>query len=194
MTTRSDQKEIRRKQILTAALDLLIQKGFAGTKISDIANAVGMSVGLLFHYFDSKERIYEELVQMGFAKSQSMMTANRAEPLAFFENMAELILDQAGNDPFSAKMFVLMSQAAANDFLPEEIRNHLKGDVIRKSAKIIRAGQSDGTIRKGDPLALSVAFWAAIQGICQVIALDADLPCPDSSWVVDILRNKKTGG
>jgi|SRR5680860_504584 len=190
MTTRSEQKEIRRKQIFTVALDLFIQKGFAATKISDIANAVGMSVGLLFHYFDSKERLYEELVQRGGAKSQSIMNANNSEPLAFFENITELILGRAKNDPFAAKMFVLMSQASNNDFLPEEIRIHLKQDSFHKSAKIIRAGQLDGTIREGDPLALSVAFWAAIQGVCQVVALDVDLPFPESDWIVDIIRKK----
>ena len=190
MTARSDQKEIRRKQILSAALDLLIQKGFAGTKITDIADAVGMSVGLLFHYFDSKERIYEELVQTGFARSQSIMSAKRGEPLAFFESTAELILDRAASDPFTAKMFVLMSQAAGNDFLPQEIRDHLKRDVIQKSAKIIRAGQSAGTIRKGDPLALSLAFWGTIQGVCQIVAVNPDFPCPEANWVVDMLRNK----
>jgi AcrR family transcriptional regulator len=193
MATRSEQKEMRRKQILTAALDLFIQKGFAATKIADIANAVGMSVGLLFHYYDSKERLYEELVQRGIAKSQSIMNDNHCEPIAFFKSIAEFILGRAKSDPFSAKMFVLMSQATSNDFLPEEIRNHLKQDSFHKSAKIIQAGQLDGTIREGDPLALSVAFWAAIQGICQAMALDADLPFPESDWIVDIIRKKQVG-
>jgi len=190
MTKRSEQKEIRRKQILAAALDLFIQKGFAATKITDIADFVGMSVGLLFHYFPSKEGIYEELVQMGLSKSQTTMADSTSTPLVFFESTARLILDQVKGDPFSAKMFVLMSQAANNDFLPEEIRNQLKRDNFHRSAEIVRAGQLDGTIREGDPVALSIAFWAAIQGTCQAVALDPDLPCPDSDWVVDILRKK----
>jgi AcrR family transcriptional regulator len=190
MTKRSEQKEIRHKQLLTVALDLFTQKGFAATKISDIADAMGISVGLLFHYFDSKEQLYEELVQKGIANSQSIMTANYANPLDFFEGIAELILDRVKSDSFPAKMFVLMSQAVNNDFLSEEIRNHIKRDNFQKSAEIIRAGQLDGTIREGDPVALAVAFWAAIQGICQVVAQSSDLPVPDSRWIIDILRNK----
>jgi AcrR family transcriptional regulator len=190
MTTRSEQKKVRRKQILTAALDLFIQKGFAATKITDIADSVGMSVGLLFHYFPSKEGIYEELVQTGLAKSQMSMAESTSPPLVFFENIAETILNQAKDDPFAAKMFVLMSQATSNDFLPEEIRNQLKRDNFHRSAEIIRAGQLDGTIRQGNPVALSIAFWAALQGICQAVALDPSLPYPDSDWVVDILRKK----
>ena len=190
MTTRSEQKEIRRKQILTTALNLFIQKGFAATKISDIANATGISVGLLFHYFDSKEQLYKELIQMGSASSQSNMATDHNEPLVFFESIAEIILGGIKSDPYAAKMFVLMSQAINNDVLSEELREHIKQDNFRKSAEIIRVGQSDGTIREGDPVALSVAFWAAIQGICQVVTWESDLPIPDSDWVVDILRNK----
>lgn len=55
MSTRDEQKEKRRKEILTAGLDLFIRKGYSATKIKDIAEHVGMSVGLLFHYFESKE-------------------------------------------------------------------------------------------------------------------------------------------
>lgn len=190
MTKRSEQKEIRHKQIMSAALDLFVQKGFAETKISDIATALGMSVGLLFHYFDSKEQLYEELVKRGIENSQSSLNVKNSEPLAFFENIAKLILDEAKSDPFPAKMFVLMMQAANNEFLPEEIRNQIKRDNFHQSAKIIRAGQLAGTIREGDPVALSVAFWSAIQGICQVIAWESNLPIPNSNWVVDILRNK----
>lgn len=191
MTKRSEQKEIRHKQILTVALDLFTKKGFAATKISDIADAMGISVGLLFHYFDSKEQLYEELVQRGIANSQStIMTANHDKPLAFFEGIAELILDQVKSDPFASRMFVLMSQAANNDFLSEEIRDHIKRDNFHTSVEIIRAGQLEGSIREGDPIALSVAFWAAIQGTCQVLVWNSDLPCPDSHWIIDILRNK----
>ena len=190
MTTRNEQKEIRRNKILMTALDLFIRKGFAATKITDIARASDMSMGLMFHYFESKEHLYEVLVQRGLSKPQSVMSVNQDDPLAFFEGAAEHILDQAKRNPFVAKMFVLMSQAANNDFLSEETRNHLKRYNIHQSAEIIRVGQRDGTIREGDPVALSVAFWAAIQGICQAVVMDSGLPFPDSSWVVDILRKK----
>ncbi|MEN6339070.1 MAG: helix-turn-helix domain-containing protein, partial [Clostridiaceae bacterium] len=51
MTVRDDQKEKRREDILRAGLDLFVKKGYTATKIKDIADQVGMSLGLLFHYF-----------------------------------------------------------------------------------------------------------------------------------------------
>ena len=65
MGIREEQREKRREEILAAGLDLFIRKGYVATKISDIAAQVGMSVGLLFHYFQSKENLYEELIKYG---------------------------------------------------------------------------------------------------------------------------------
>ena len=52
--TRKEQKEERRKAILMTALTLFVENGYHETRISDIAQAVPMSTGLLFHYFESK--------------------------------------------------------------------------------------------------------------------------------------------
>lgn len=67
ITTRNEQKEKRRQEILNSGLDLFIHKGFTATKISDIAKKAKMSVGLLFHYFKSKEHLYEELIKFAMS-------------------------------------------------------------------------------------------------------------------------------
>ena len=56
--TRKEQKEMRQKQIMLKALELFVTKGFSETKISDIAESLEISVGLLFHYYESKEALY----------------------------------------------------------------------------------------------------------------------------------------
>ena len=53
-----------------------------------------------------------------------------------------------------------------------------------------RLGQREGTVRAGDPTALSIAFWAAIQGIAEELAVYPDMPCPEPEWIVDIVRKR----
>jgi AcrR family transcriptional regulator len=55
--TRRQQKEERREQILDAALSVFAQKGFSGSSMRDIAREVGVTEGLLYHYFESKEQL-----------------------------------------------------------------------------------------------------------------------------------------
>lgn len=52
----------RDEEILKIAAEVVWLKGFSGTKLSDIAEAAGIVKGSLYHYFDSKEEIYERIV------------------------------------------------------------------------------------------------------------------------------------
>lgn len=63
--TRKEQKEARKIQIIQATLDLFVERGYYGTKTSQISRRAGISEGLLFHYFPTKEMLLEELVNIG---------------------------------------------------------------------------------------------------------------------------------
>src|SRR5438552_6852873 len=54
---RRQHAEERREQILDAAAKVFGEKGFAGASIRDIAREVGVTEGLLYHYFESKEQL-----------------------------------------------------------------------------------------------------------------------------------------
>lgn len=191
MVTRQEQRERRREEILRAALRLFVRKGYAATKVSDIAEAVGMSTGLMFHYFESKEALYVALVEVGVDGPMAMVGENEGDALAFFEGAAAGIMAYLRSDPTMADMFVLMSHALVNDDAPERVKAKLAGfDVHTPTAEIVRRGQREGTVREGDPVALSVAFWAAIQGIAEELSLHPGTPCPESAWIVDIVRKK----
>jgi len=188
--TRTEQKEKRIKEILVAGLDLFIRKGLASTKIQDIADAVGMSVGLLFNYFESKEKLYEELIKTGIGYSQLRLTNIEGDGLAFFEAAAREIFGYLKTEPIVTKMFVLINQAKYNDASPEPVKELIDGlDYIEISVKKIKQGQKRGTIKKGNPTALAIAFWGAVSGIAEEVALRSDGIIPESDWVVDILRN-----
>lgn len=191
MGVRSDQKQRRCEEILYAALDLFIRKGYAATKISDIAESVGMSVGLLFHYFKSKEDLYDKLIEHGISGPMQTMAPTDKEPLEFFEDTARTIFYYIKTEPFMAKMFVLMSQAYFNEAAPQSVKDRLSGfDIYTPTAMLIQKGQENGSIRDGDPTALAIAYWSSIQGIAELMAMRPDMPFPDSDWVIDIIRRK----
>lgn len=191
MGVREEQKEKRRKEILEAGLYLFIRRGYSATKISDIAKSVGMSVGLLFHYFKSKEKLYEALITIGIAGPMSVMAPTDLEPLQFFETTAKQVFHYIESEPFTAKMFVLMSQVFYNEAAPQSVKDLLRGfDIYTPTAQLIEKGQANGSIRSGDPHALAIAYWCAIQGIAEQMALNPKSPCPKSDWIVDILRRK----
>ena len=60
---RKIQAEERRLQIMDTALFVFAEKGFAQTTIQDLADAAGISSGLMYHYFPGKEKLLEATVE-----------------------------------------------------------------------------------------------------------------------------------
>lgn len=191
MGTRAQQKTERNQQILAAALDLFVENGYTGTKITDIAQKVDMSTGLLFHYYESKEALYLALMDIATqgAQNAKQIEVDIAQPLLFFEEVAKGVLQALQESSFYSKLFLLMS-AATRPGVPEPIRQKaLQVDNIQACVPLIAAGQAAGTIRQGDALSLSFAFWASIQGVAENCALYPGMPLPSPEWFVDMFKN-----
>lgn len=58
----SKEPEIRKQEILDAAIKVFVEKGYDKTSISDIANSMNISQGLCYRYFKSKEEIYDAAI------------------------------------------------------------------------------------------------------------------------------------
>lgn len=195
MPTRDEQKAQRRQLILFTALELFVKKGYADTKIGDIAAAANMSAGLMFHYFDSKEQLCEELVKIG-AQGASNAPKELAfgSPLDYFSGFLKELFSYAEKQPWVFYMFVFMSQVRRSAGIPVHIKEiAMSVDQIEQSAEIIRAGQVDGTFRNGDPYSLAFTFWSSVQGVME--ELSAELPNintkPETDWLIDIIRGVK---
>lgn len=59
---RERRKEARPGELLDAALDLFVEKGFAATRVEEVAARAGVSKGTLFLYFQSKEELFKAVV------------------------------------------------------------------------------------------------------------------------------------
>lgn len=59
-------KHARPRELLLAARDLFIEKGFAAARIEEIAARAGVSKGTLYAYFDSKEELLNDLIVQRF--------------------------------------------------------------------------------------------------------------------------------
>ena len=66
-TKRERRKEARPGELLEAALDLFIEKGFAATRVDEVAARAGVSKGTLFLYFPSKEELFKAVVRQNIA-------------------------------------------------------------------------------------------------------------------------------
>jgi AcrR family transcriptional regulator len=56
-------KDARPQELLAAALDLFVEKGFASTRLEDVARRAGVSKGTLYLYFANKEELFKAVVR-----------------------------------------------------------------------------------------------------------------------------------
>lgn len=57
-----EHKNLRKSQIIGAALKVFCEKGFANTSVDDVCKKAGVSHGLFYHYFDSKNSLFHEVM------------------------------------------------------------------------------------------------------------------------------------
>ena len=58
-------KDARPGELASAALELFVERGFAATRLEDVAKRAGVSKGTLYLYFDSKEDLFKAVVREG---------------------------------------------------------------------------------------------------------------------------------
>jgi TetR/AcrR family transcriptional regulator len=85
---RERRKEARPGELLDAALDLFVEKGFAATRAEEVAARAGVSKGTLFLYFQSKEELFKAVVRENIS---GRFTEWRAELDSFEGTTPELL-------------------------------------------------------------------------------------------------------
>ncbi len=79
--------------ILNTALELLVENGFHNTPMSLIAKQAGVSAGIIYHYFESKEDLINQLYQQIEAKLFQALAGNQLEQLEGIALLRQLWLD-----------------------------------------------------------------------------------------------------
>jgi len=90
---RRQQAEERREQILDAACRVFAEKGFAGTSIRDIAREIGVTEGLLYHYFENKEQLMHACWKERSWRANLERILSGAEGMAVAEVLSALVSD-----------------------------------------------------------------------------------------------------
>ncbi len=164
-------KDERREQILSKALVLFATKGLSATKIADIASASGMSQGLLYHYYKSKEDIFVELIRHAFEQMNTASLELEKLPLPPQEKIKlaiEKLLQGLADNDDTGHYHLLIAIATASEAIPDEAKtiiqkeNQIPYEVM---TRIIMEGQKDGSIKNYAAEDLALVFWTSIKGL-----------------------------
>lgn len=164
-------RDVQQAKILSVSLDLFVRRGFAATRIADIAAEAGVSAGLLYHYFPSKDDVLIALLRESLSRMEAATEALESldQPVA---DTLRLALQQLINDiqepSETGKFHLLVAQVSASDVLPEAARSiiqrHAEGH-YRVMERLLAKGQNEGSVRDGAPGEMATIFWALVKGL-----------------------------
>ena len=196
MSPRTDEqnaqiKDERREQILKAALKVFALRGFAATKISDIAKEAHLSHGLVYHYFASKEEIFFELVHTAVyysGQSLLMVDAMPLPPIEKVRQTAKYIMSGIEMGQETSYFFLIVTHAAMMENSPERDRSLGNSFVsIDTMTKILREGQELGQVREGDAAGMAMMFFSAIMGLAVYNITMEGFKMPDPELLVSMV-------
>jgi TetR/AcrR family fatty acid metabolism transcriptional regulator len=152
------------RRILDAAIDVIAEKGFHSSRVSDIADRAGVADGTVYLYFKSKEQILMAALDGAFEsfyrRAKEELASSTGAP-AKLRTLARLHLRSLSQHRSLAVVLQTELRQSAK-FLAEFSHRELKGyfDLIRE---IIREGQEAGTVRREVPDKIAAAcFFGAL--------------------------------
>lgn len=177
MTPRNDVSEERKSQILKAARETFTEQGFHNTRMSDIAEASGLSKGALYWYFESKDAIILSLLEKVFEPElkdlKSLLEDNRSteERLYIYaERAAEDILQLLRWMPLVYEFMVL---AFRRRKIKTVISNYYNSN-LQLLENLIQQGIDAGELEGCDAEEAAIALGSIIEGTVMLWIYDPD--------------------
>jgi len=157
-------KETRPQELVSAALDLFVARGYAATRLEDVASAAGVSKGTVYLYFASKEALFKAVIQ------ENLLPV-LAEGEAFidtFEGTSEGLLheilmgwwERIGESPASGLTKLLIAESGNFPDLVQYYSVEVIARYDRLFASILARGVERGDFRETDVHQTTLALVA----------------------------------
>jgi AcrR family transcriptional regulator len=170
----------KREAIMSAALQLFVERGFFGTAVPEIADKAGVGAGTIYRYFDSKEALVNALY--------------RQEKLHFSHNVINEFPVAAPTREQFRLLWNRMAKFATtypDSFVFLELHHHARylDDESRAVEKrmldlfihVIQAAQTRGELKAGSPRLLIGLVMGAFVGVIRS-CVEIDQPLGQADW------------
>lgn len=154
-TPRRRRKDARPSELTAAALDLFVEKGFAATRLDDVAARAGVSKGTLYLYFDSKEALFKAVIEEGIVPA----LAAAEQQLASYQGPSDALLrilllgwwQQIGSTRMGGVVKLIISESRNFPDVAQYYHDH----VIARGRSLLRSALQRG-IESGEFRSMNV--------------------------------------
>lgn len=183
MAPRRVDKAARREEILAAAVRVFARKGFAASRIDDVAAEAGIGKGSVYLYFDSREALLDAAFENMTAAAEDILRRARSSPGPALDRLAVLIgevLRTVSAEPDLARILLDLWNAGRGgaEGLPLSMAA-VYAQYRTVIADLLREAGKEGTARPGLGLAEATVIVGAIEGCLLQWVIDPQVPIAD---------------
>lgn len=170
MTTslpRRSRREVSPEQLIASALDLFLERGFAATRMEDVARAAGVSKGAIYLYFPTKEALFHEVVRAGvltrLEQAEATAAAHRGSARELLDRLMHGVLLEFWDSASSGIPKLIIAEAHG---FPELARDYFQEVSLRTRElleNILQSGVDEGEFRAMDVPYTARAILAALE-------------------------------
>lgn len=108
-------RELYRKELLNKSFELFAEKGYSSVTMREIASGIGVSTGTLYHYFPSKESLFEQLIEyLSYEDTKEEELAQLGNPPTLGERIQEMMNYLAKNEDYIIKSLLIIFDFCQN--------------------------------------------------------------------------------
>ncbi len=177
---RKRRKEARPSELLGAALALFVDKGFAATRLEDVASRAGVSKGTLYLYYANKAALFKAVVQEGIVpvivENEAIAARHTGSSFTLLEMLLHNWWTKIGQTDYAGIPKLIVAEARN---FPELAQFYYENVISRARALVgacLRRGMASGEFRQLDmetaidvviaPI-LMLLIWRYSFGCCQ---------------------------
>lgn len=179
-------KDARPQELLAAALDLFVERGYAATRLDDVAAKAGVSKGTLYLYFSSKEDLFKAVVRENMVpvlgEAEQAMAGHEGSSADLFRGLMLGWWERIGNTRLAGISKLMLAESGNFPdlalFYHEEVIRRGEALIVR----MLERGIARGEFRAIDAKAMTDVIAAPILmlmlskhafGACRGASIDA---------------------
>ena len=194
---REREKENLRQEILDAARQLFIRKGYENVSMREIAAQIEYSPTTIYLYFKNKSELFHSLCEETFAKLEkeleAIVTADNVaklgngasvDPVWCLRKGAEAYIRFGLHYPNHYRLLFLTPHP--HDKNPEFQFEGSEGEkAFRYLLEIVSQGVQQGKFRQVDPLMLAQACWSVMHGLTSLLVTQTEFPWVEQECLIE---------
>ena len=169
-----------KNNILDAALVMFAERGYKGTNLRDLAAALNLSKSALYKHYDSKEDIWNALLdkmEAYYARRFGSMD-NLPKPPDSWEKFVQTVMDMIRFTVYDPQIILTRKLLLTEQFHDERVRKlatkHFLEGTANIYGKVFEGMMEKGLMKKGDPAMLAFCFTAPISALVHLCDREPD--------------------